>query len=174
MKAIIIATTKDRSRWAKQCYDSLKSYKRYPVIILDQYEYELGKIRWVFENTDLDEFLFLQDSVKIKDTYWIDEVFDHKGSVSLASRPFFMYLGKYTREALTQSGIPHVETKKDAVRYEHEWTNNYAQTSPYKTMFDLSDTNVFKKHFSRDNMIIENDHLIKYKHIWSEDMIYEY
>lgn len=174
MKAIIIATTKDRSEWAKQCYDSLKDYKRYPVIILDQYEYELGKIRWVLENTTLDEFIFLQDSVVFKSTDWLDEVFDHDGSVSFAAEPFFMYLGKYRRHALEQSNVPKVESKRQAVQYETAWAQHYAAHETFITLFDLSDTSTFKEHLGRNNMIIENDKIVKYKHIWSDDMIYDY
>jgi hypothetical protein len=174
MKAIVIATTKDRSDWAKQCYDSLKDYKRYPVIILDHYEYELGKIRWVLDNTTLDEFIFLQDSVVLKTTDWLDEVFDYDGSVSLAKRPFFMYLGKYRRAALEQTGLPMVNTKKEAVDYESTWTREYAKSDNFIALFDLSDTNHFEEHLGRRNMIIDNDRLIKYKHIWSGDMIYDY
>ena len=174
MKAIIIATTKNRSEWAKQCYDSLNGYTRYPVIILDHYEYELGKIRWVIENTNLDEFILLQDSVVLKSTEWLDEVFDHNGSVSFAKRPFFMYLGKYRRTALEQNGMPTVSSKQQSVDYEDTWTKAYAENENFITLFDLSDTNHFQEHLGRNNMIIENDKLVKYKHIWSDDMIYDY
>lgn len=174
MKAVVIATTKDRSDWAKQCYDSLKDYKRYPVIIVDQYEYELGKIRWVLENTTLDEFILLQDSVALKSTNWLDEVFNFDGSVSFAARPFFMYLGKYQRKTLESVGVPEVTSKQQAVDYEASWTKRYGESGKYKTIFDLSDTNRFAEHLGRRNMIIENDKLIKYKHIWSGDMVYDY
>jgi len=174
MKAIIIATTKDRSDWAKQCYDSLKGYTRYPVIILDQYQYELGKIWWVIENTTIDEFLFLQDSIVLKSTDWLDDVFDFEGSVSLAERPFFMYLGKYQRSRLEKVGIPEVSSKKEAVDYEASWTKRYSESGDYETLFDLKDTNVFEERLGRRNMVIENDKLIKYKHIWNGDMVYDY
>lgn len=174
MKAIVIATTKDRSEWAKQCYDSLKTYKRYPVIILDSYEYELGKIRWVLENTTLDEFLFLQDSVELKSTDWLNDLFDYEGSVSLAARPFFMYLGKYRREALERVGVPSIASKQEAVDHEATWTAAYSNADTHKSLFDLQDTNVFREHLGRNNMIIENDQIIKYKHIWSGDMVYDY
>ena len=174
MKAIVIATTKNRSDWAKQCYDSLKDYTRYPVIILDHYEYELGKIRWILENTNLDEFIFLQDSVILKSTDWLDEVFDYNGSVSFAARPFFMYLGKYKRETLERVGVPEVVSKQQAVDYEATWTKQYSEAGTYETLFDLSDTNHFTEHLGRRNMVIENDKLVKYKHIWSGDMVYDY
>lgn len=174
MKAIVIATTKDRSDWARQCYDSLKGYKRYPVIILDQYEYELGKIRWIFENTLLDEFILLQDSVVLKTTDWLDGVFDFNGSVSLAKRPFFMYLGKYRRDALEKIDIPHVNSKQEAIEKEASWTKQYSEHDDFKVMFNLADTNIFNEHLGRHNMIIENEQLIKYKHIWSGDMVYDY
>lgn len=176
MKAIVIATTKDRSEWARQCYDSLKDYRRYPVIILDQYEYELGKIRWVLENTTLDEFILLQDSVELKETDWLDEVFDYKGSVSFDNNtPYFMYLGKYQRSVLETVGVPVITTKRQAVTNETAWTAQYnGAAGNTKHLFDLKDTGVFKDHLGRRNMIIENDQLIKYKHIWTDEMIYDY
>ena len=174
MKAIVIATTKDRSEWAKQCFDSLKGYKRYPVIILDSYEYELGKIRWMFENTTVDEFLFLQDSVELKNTDWLDAVFDYNGSVSLAERPFFMYLGKYRRKALERLELPYIASKQQAIDLEATWTKQYSELDEHIKLYSLTDTNIFREHLGRRNMIIENEDLIKYKHIWSSEMVYDY
>lgn len=175
MKAIVIATTKDRSDWATECFDSLKDYKRYPVIILDSYEYELGKLRFIRDYLDLDEFILLQDSVILKDTDWLDGVFDYDGSVSFAKQSFFMYLGKYQMETLKSIEIPHITTKKQAVEYETSWASIYAKEAKnLKSIFELEDTNVFAEHLGRNNMIIENDHLIKYKHIWNGQMIYDY
>ncbi len=169
MKAIVIATTQNRSDWAKQCYDSLKGVS-YPIIILDQFDYELGKIKWIYENTTLEEFLFLQDSVVIKDISFIEDLMTKDGSVSFSKRPFFMYLGKYSREDLERVGIPEVKNKKDAVFHEANWGKQITD----KFLFELNDTNIFREHLGRMNMVIENEFLIKYKHIWKEDMIYDY
>ena len=175
MKAVIVATTNNRSEWVKNCLDSLNGYTRYPIIVLNQYSYELGKVRWVLENTDLDEFILLQDSVEVKDLSLLDRAFDHSGSVSFATQPFFMYLGKYTRKALKASGVPQVDTKTQAVKYEREWGKRYFDSDPQSMcLFELEDTDVYEDFLGRKNMILENDFIKKYKHIWNPNMIYDY
>lgn len=142
------------------------------MIVLYAYQYELGKIRLIYEHTDLEEFLFLQDSVIIKDTKWIDEVFDHEGSVSLGNQ-LFMYLGKYTRETLSKVPLPQPQNKHDAVRLEREWTRDYAESEAnIKTLWpDFVDTDKFEEHNGRLNMILENEHIKKYKGTWNVQMI---
>lgn len=173
MKAIVIATTKGRDEWVENCLNSFNGYDKYPIIVLDEYDYELGKIKYIFENRkDIDEFILLHDSVELKNTDWIEEVFNIKGGVSFHPRPYFMYLGKYRREILKQVYIPTVNSKREAVRYEVEWNELYRDTEGQHTVFaDLRDTDVFEEKFGRLNMVIEDNNLIKYKHIWHEDMI---
>lgn len=176
MKAIVIATTDNRQDWLLECIESLNNYRNYPVIVLRDYEYELGKILFVYENfPEVEEFVLLQDSVHLKQTDWLDDVFNHDGGVSFAERPYFMYLGKYRRETLEKVGIPLVNSKKKAVEFESTWNELYAKSEKNLiTMFDLRDTETFRNHLGRKNMIIENEYLIKYKHIWDESMIYDY
>lgn len=171
MDAIVIATTKGREDWAADCLQSLGEYNGAPILVLNQYEYELGKIRWVYEHTDIDQFLFLQDSVIVKDYGWIDELFSHSDSVSLSHQPFFMYLGKYTREGLSKLGIPTIHTKLEAVWHEDAWTSRYASLNDVRTLWALHDTDVFEERHGRRNMVLENPHIVKYKGTWHPSMI---
>ena len=59
---IVVATTPGRENWLKQCLESIER----PVMVLSDFTFELGKIKWVFENTKIQRFMFLQDSVVIK------------------------------------------------------------------------------------------------------------
>ena len=173
MKAIVIGTANGREDWLRDCLESLRGYTRYPILVVNQYDWELGKIYWVYEYTNLDEFIFLQDSVVVKDYKWIDEAFDYDGSVSIGDVPFFMYLGKYTRKNLDRVTFPAPATKKDAIIHEIHWTRKYVKHDlPTKyTMEDLKDTDIFEEHNGRKNMILENDHIKKYKGTWSMEML---
>lgn len=173
MKAIIIATTNGREQWLEQCLESLEGYTRYPKLVTMSGDWELGKIKNASESMVIDEFIFLQDSMVIKDYKWIDEAFDYHGSVSIGWRPFFMYLGKYKTDILRSIEIPKVNNKLDAVNYEYTWPLEYIKADPStKHIFtDLTDTNIFLEKFGRMNMVLENDQLIKYKGTWSLDMV---
>lgn len=167
MKAVVIATTAGRSMWLADCLASLDGYTRYPIVVVNQYDFELGKIKWVYDHTDIDEFLFLQDSVVVKEYAWIDEVFDYEGSVSLCRQPFFMYLGKYTRSGLSSVSLPLIHTKRDAIMHENSWTQEYVQKAGNVAyLWPLQDGSVFTERHGRRNMVLENEHLIKYKGTW--------
>lgn len=177
-KAIVIGTYHGREAWLKDCLESLNNYVRYPILSLNV-PWELNAIRWIYDETFIDEFLFLQDTVIVKNHKWIDEVFDHKGSVSLCHKPFFMYLGKYERRLLTHldrayaTSWPLVTNKREAVTHEGEWTGWYNEADPKtnKYLWDLDDTEVYEFRHGRNNKVIENDHIIKYKGTWSPEMI---
>lgn len=111
----------------------------------------------------------------IKDYKWIDEAFNHEGSVAIGWYPGFMYLGKYKRDILEKIDIPRVKNKLESIQYEQEWTQRYFGADPNtKRMFtDLTDTNVFEERNGRINMVLECDGFIKYKGTWSLDMIKE-
>lgn len=169
-KAIVIGTYFGRELWAADCVDSLKGYTRYPVITVN-IPWELNVIKWVFDQTLIDEFLFLQDSVVVKDYAWIDHTFNYPGSVSLTiKKPYFMYLGKYTRADLYGMKFPEVRNKREAVTNESKWTSLYTLTTK-KYLWDLDDTDVYETRHGRLNKVIENDHIIKYKGTWSPEMI---
>jgi hypothetical protein len=117
--------------------------------------------------------MFLQDSVVIKDQN-IFNLLDDEGSIALTDDPvpFGMYMGVYERSVLEKIHIPLPETKQDAIKYEIEWTKIYcSQAYKLKTAYpELSDRNATKKEvvFGRENLVLENDHLIKYKGNWGQ------
>lgn len=171
-KAIIIGTYGGREVWEKDCRESLAGYTDYPVISINV-PWELNVISWVYEWTNLDEFLFLQDTVVVKSQDWLEELFDHEGSVSLCTKPFYMYLGKYTRTDLARAlPFPEVKNKRQAVDHEGEWTSWYNEGSTNtKYLWDIPDPQIFVEHNGRLNMFYENDHIVKYKGTWSPEMV---
>ena len=166
---IVVATTPGREDWLKQCLSSIDR----PVLVLSDYTFELGKIHTIFNKTNIDRFMFLQDSVVIKDQN-IFNLLDEEGSIALTNDPvpFGMYMGVYERSVLEKVHIPLPETKQDAIRYEIEWTKIYcSQASKLKIVYpELCDRNAIKKEivFGRENLVLENDYLIKYKGNWGQ------
>ena len=92
-QAIIIGTRPDRTKQFNNCWNSIKS--PYLKIAIDCDGYEIGKIKWVIDHTDIDDFVFLQDSVEIKDNTLFDVCFSTTHSVSICDypNPFGCYLG---------------------------------------------------------------------------------
>lgn len=168
-KAIIIATNQYREEWVKECLKSLEGYTTYPIIVVSTGGYEIGKIKWIYDNTSLDEFLFIQDTVIVKNYGWIDEAFEKEGLVSLSKPPFFMYMGKYTRKALDGVRWPHIVSKLQAVTEEFVWTQELGES--HILWPDLQDNESREQHNGRMNMVLENDHIKKYKGTWDISMI---
>lgn len=169
-KAIVIATYNGREDWLRDCLESLAGYSVYPTLTINE-PYELGVIKWIYEHTDLEEFILLQDSVRVKQYGWLDEVFAHDGSVSMSHQQYFMYLGKYTRKGLSKLEIPKVQTKRESIRHEDEWTSHYARLNDTTTLWPLQDTDIFEERHGRRNMVLENNHIVKYKGTWHPNMI---
>lgn len=169
MNTIVIATTPGREGWLSQC---LKSIGDRRVVVLSDYSFELGKIRWMFENTCCDRWMLLQDSVVIKDQSFFDKAFAYPKSVAVSTCPtkFGMYLGIYHRDTLAAIGIPEISTKEEAIYHEMHWSNKYCRAEDVPVMFtnftDHNNKGVVNL-FDRPNLVLENEYLIKYKGTWS-------
>jgi hypothetical protein len=164
---VVIATAPERDHWVAQCTASMKNI---PHIVLSVSGYELGKIKWMYDNTNFDRWFFLQDSVVIKDTRIFDMAFAYSKTVALCHLPS-MYMGVYCRETLHNVEIPDVQDKEEAIHYETHWVNYkyYAAEGDVPILFDNfgdSYATGIKNIFGRDNLVLENDYLIKYKGTW--------
>ena len=174
MQAIVIATTPTPSKWLPNLLKSLSGYDKYQIIIISNYGYEVGKLRWVVENTTLSEFVLLQDSCEIKDTRIFDLCFDKVGYTVTFDPKFRSYMGKWRREILERIGIPTAKTKMDAVRYEEDWAHIRYLSAERKKMhlFDgFSRSEIYEKKYGRTNMILENDYIKKYKAVWCRQQL---
>jgi hypothetical protein len=157
MPLIVIGTTPGREAWLSDC---LKSIGR-DCLVLSDSNHELGKIR----------FLFLHDSCVVKKPEFFD-LLDGTDSISINNCPaeFGSYLGVYTRETLAKVYFPSLTTRRDAINHEISWGRAYAAAGPWRLLFtDLTDqtaTEIIVRH-GRQNLVLENEFLIKYKGTWS-------
>lgn len=166
---IVVATTPGRENWLAQCLASITQ----PVLVLSDFTFELGKINWIFNKTNVERFLFLQDSVVIKNEKLFELLYE-RASIALTNDPnvYGMYMGVYEREHLAKIDIPIPESKREAIEFEMSWTAKYCQAAKnVRIAFpDLTDRNAKKKEivFGRENLVLENDFLIKYKGNWGQ------
>jgi hypothetical protein len=170
---IVIATTPGREQWLQQCLASIEQ----PVLVLSDFTFELGKINWIFNNTKIERFMFLQDSVVIKNQNLFDLLLKDKGSIALTNDPcmYGMYLGVYERHILEKIEIPIPKTKTESIAYELSWTDNYCKAARNVRLafIDFSDSRSTRKQvlFGRENLVLENDFLIKYKGNWGQQVV---
>lgn len=167
---IIVATTPGRENWLKQCLESIER----SVVILSDLTFELGKIKWVFENTKIERFMFLQDSVVIKNQKIFELLDEDKGSIALTNDPcmYGMYLGIYERKILEMIDIPVPKSKAESIAFELSWTETYCRAARNVRLAftDLTDSRAKRKEvlFGRENLVLENEFLIKYKGNWGQ------
>jgi hypothetical protein len=175
MKAVVIATTPDGSSKCSQLLSSLSSYTTHQILVLSDYSWELGKIKFITKHTDIEEFVFLHDSCRVKDPSFLDEVFLYPYSVAFSNHPclFGMYLGKYQRSVLKTMDIPVIHTKKEAVDQEILFAHDYTSRDPATILWfdDFSTSDVFEQFAGKQCMKVENQYLIKWKSTWSYDQI---
>jgi hypothetical protein len=177
-RAIVIATTptEEGVYETSELLISLSNYSKYPIVVLSDFSFEIGKLNFLMEHTKLDEWVLLHDSCLIKDTKLFDLFFYPEESVCLTSFPnmFGMYMGKWRRSILREMVLPEVKTKTQAVAFEETFCRDYASRDYTKVLFpDLIDSDVFVHRFGRKVMKIENEYIIKYKSCWNRNMLEE-
>lgn len=165
---IIVGTAPGRERWLNDFMESIKL----PCIVVTVDGYELGKIKWAYENTNLDRFIFLQDSLVIRNNELLSSIFNVTGSACLMCDPdhYGSYLGLYERTVLDKVGIPVANTKADAIKYEWEWTKKYAAAcSNFDHPINLDHQVIYTvyKH-GRENMLYVNNLYEKWKGDWGQ------
>jgi hypothetical protein len=165
---VVIGSSPDRQKWLADCSGSIK---RDHIAVVNT-GFELGKIRWVMENTTADRFLFLQDSWLIKDEGFWDLLDAHSGSVAINSDPYYFgcYAGVYERSVIEQIGVPVMADKREAILNEIDWHKAYVEVAGEPTVLftDLTDNNAkgtVERH-GRINLVLENKYIAKYKGPW--------
>lgn len=176
MNTIVVGTTPGREAWLADCLHSLRDALDYQILVLSDFSWELGKIRWIMEHTTLEEFFFLHDSCVVKDVALFDRAFAIKGSVALTDVPvpFGMSIGKFTRATLNLLEIPVIHTKMEAVNAEVTFHGCYcAKEKPLILYPGFGKSEVFREKHGRRNMVCENHTIIKYKGTWDPTMAEE-
>lgn len=167
MKTGIIIGSHESSVWAFNCYSTLHECG-YEIKVDHRGGFELGSIRRAYEETDWDEFLFLQDSTEVKTFDWIHDMFTIHESKSVACcscpAPYGSFLGKYRREVLAKIDIPETPDKMSAIHAETEWTARYcAIEQPIILWPEMVDNDRRETKFGQDRMVLESSGLKKYK-----------
>lgn len=175
MRTGIVIGSYRGSPWLGQCLASIPL--GHELIVVANGGFECAAIKWAWQHTDLDEFLYLQDSVEVMNREWVDRLFTEQSgsSVSCLSTPgiFGSFLGKYRREVLDLVGVPETHTKMDAIKAEREWTSKYAAADETTVVLwpELTDNDRREERFGRENMVLENAHIRKMKGSWSGHII---
>jgi len=172
VKYPIVIGSHPGSRFLQNCLDSIRGLE---CLVVVNDGYEMGKIKWVYDHTDWNEFVFFQDSVQIKNGTFIPTLFNElEGrSVSLCGCPcpFGSYLGKYRREVLDQMELTETRTKVEAVNMERSFSDAYcAIEKPVQYFEDLNDAPNFEVFGGRQNMVLENFFIKKFKGTWNMGM----
>jgi hypothetical protein len=169
MLPVFVGTVPGRENWLAQC---LRSLGQKPATIVYGQSWELGAIRWIYENTQFERWLFIHDSMVIKNHKLFDILEQYSGSVALSACPvpFGMYTGVFSRKTLSIVGMPDVNNKEEAICCEVYWANQYCKAEKVPVLFpgfnDHSARGNIKSLFGRPNLVLENEYLIKYKGTW--------
>lgn len=150
----------------------------YNILLQEHDGFELGTISLILAQTDLDEFILLQDTIEIKNSDIFRILFDNYPNQSVSYNPHFqMYLGKYRREILSQMNIPHVTNKVGAVQQEEVFHKEYRQREPTTAIFNHNfvdeqyHNNPKEERFGRLNLVLHDEYIIKRKGTWSVDQL---
>lgn len=149
--------------------DDLGSH--YNLLTNETDEYELGAIRTFLDETDVDEFVFLQDSWEVFDQAFLDICFAHRGSVALGLSGFH-YAWKFRRAVLDGMPIPRTTTKAESVFEEGAFARAYWTRDPDTLLLDPAfhdgAATEFIERFGRTNMVLRNQWFAKYKGDWGQ------
>ena len=166
----------DKGAW-KRLY-RLSGEQNWTLHANDKDSFEIGAIDIVLNNTNWSELVILQDTFEIKDQKVFDLLFDSPKSVMY--NPYFqMYLGKFKREVLEKMRpFPEIKTKRDSVKQEWDFTKRYRDIDRDMTVFnpafdDSNFLNNFHEMFGRNNMVLEDQYLIKRKGTWNATQLGE-
>lgn len=168
-RGIVITTHKSTQPFLIDLLISLQDCK-YPIVIVyntdEDNQYEK---RGLETGRDLfDEFIYLHDTVIIKDQSIFDKLFVINGMISIAPN-FLMYLGKYDSQKLREVSIPQVWDKHGAIAMEF-WLRQVFPVPCFDPTF-VDGNHTFEDKHGRKNMKLENDFLIKYKSCWDISMV---
>jgi len=165
--AIVIGTNIGREKWVHDCLESLKV----PAIVVSTPGFEAGHIKWIYDNTSIERFIYLQDSIVVKNNDLLMSMFDIEGSVCLADNGFHMnsYLGLYERKTLSKMVIPESKNKAESMFNEEAFPRPYVDLCEKFTCYPTPRTEtwgVFKH--GRENLIEKYEMFEKWKGNWGQ------
>jgi len=180
MKQGIVISTHETTRLF--LFDLLESLDGcpFPIIIKQNTQYdnafEMGGIKLGAKL--FDEFLYLQDTVIIKNQIMIYDILSLKyQNMTVSLFPELnAYMGKYESKILNCMALPEITTKRQAVANERIFTKEYLKyCNQIKIYFPDIDawkvSKVFEEKHGRNNCIYENKYFKKFKGTWKDSMI---
>lgn len=130
--------------------------------------WELGAIQVMMDETDVDEFFLIQDTMEVIDLnlFWVAFGTLEGKSVSY-DETFSHYCGKFRRKILNEMKIPEVRSKVDAIKQEFEFGRAYAaldKTLVIDSKFgDFNLANYEEEKWGRNNIVLVGKYILKYK-----------
>lgn len=179
-QAIIIPTCKKYKPWLDNLLKTMDT--EYPIIIVynkegEQCLYESLAIKTGIE-LGLDEFFVLHDTCEVKNNNLFKLLFDtHYGEDVFINPQGQMLMNKYTKRTLSQlptliDNINSIKTKWGAVLVERDIPLAIKVISnPIVMDLNFKDGNKFEMKLGRNNMVIENEYLKKYKGAWDMNTV---
>lgn len=125
---VVVSTNPDRGHWLNDLLASIPSYPSWQVDVIITRHFEMEAIRQGFL-AGYPRFLFLQDSVVIKDPSGFMAVVDPFVTASLMARPS-CYMFVYDRRVLERLTFPpkiEPEDKETSILYETQFTDAYQE-----------------------------------------------
>jgi len=150
------------------------AFKEVPLTILAGTDnFEVGAIADVMKYTNFDEFVFLHDTIEIKDPSIFELVLEERNKSFAITPNYFHFLGKYERRFLQHMDFPPMTSKGDAVQAETHWNLHYIALAKPSLFGDPLPvySEKFEEKFFRQNMVVENFYLKKYKQTWGTHLI---
>lgn len=169
MDLVVIGTVPGREAWLRDCLASIER----DVVVVSQRNWELDKIKWCAEHLRCDRFLFLSDTVLVKDQGFFDLAFGAgPDSVAISDCPtkYGMFMGVFVSDIVTHTHMPPVRDKEHAIELEVSWAKQYASfdgDAPllFRDFTDGTAKRTEVRH-GRVNLRLENDYLIRFKGTW--------
>ena len=169
MKGIVISTHESNKLFLDDLMDSLKNCK-YPIVLVyntpDDNHYESKGLR--IGSILFKEFIFLHDTVVIHDLELFDILFDNPSKMFSIAPNFLMYLGKYDSDTLINANLGISNTKMEAVRMELKLREVFKVPCLDNS---FTDGNHFEIKHNRNNMVISNRYLTKYKATYNLELV---
>lgn len=169
MDLIVVGTVPGREAWLRDCLASIQR----DVVVVSQRNWELDKIGWCAEHLGCARFLFLSDTVVVKDDRFFDLAFGAgERSVAISDCPikFGMFMGVFVPDVVLHTFMPPVRDKEHAIELEQSWARQYSSfDSDAPLLFDdFTDAMAQRTEVrhGRVNLRLENDYLIRFKGTW--------
>lgn len=162
---VVVGTNPERTDWLKDCLASIRATSHHRrVLIHDKGGYEIAALRTGLAN--FRRFLFLHDSCEIlSHEFW--DIIDHSPPIWMFGGPP-MYLAVYDGATLEDAiaHAPEEMTKGSSIVWEGELPQRLSLPTLWPEVHD--GTGHMEQRHGRPNLVLENEHLRKWKGSWGQ------